>query len=194
MKTGNTASPASLSRPPHRASMEPGHEDREYPPIAPAPIFATVPPQWSPVMKTGNTARTVGGTFADLVPQWSPVMKTGNTACRTGASPSEAGPQWSPVMKTGNTGLGRGHPRLGRRASMEPGHEDREYGRLGCGGAHAAVASMEPGHEDREYSPSTQPRRSSHEQPQWSPVMKTGNTRGGVELETSPGGLNGARS
>ena len=41
-----------------RASMEPGHEDREY---ASAKAFATftVPPQWSPVMKTGNTRRSL---------------------------------------------------------------------------------------------------------------------------------------
>ena len=34
--------------------MEPGHEDREYPATAP-PRRQTRPPQWSPVMKTGNT-------------------------------------------------------------------------------------------------------------------------------------------
>ncbi|ERK50534.1 hypothetical protein HMPREF0682_2490 [Propionibacterium acidifaciens F0233] len=38
-------------------------------------------------------------------------------------------PQWSPVMKTGNTptGVRDDHPHHG--ASMEPGHEDREYRR-----------------------------------------------------------------
>ncbi|ERK50543.1 hypothetical protein HMPREF0682_2493 [Propionibacterium acidifaciens F0233] len=37
--------------------MEPGHEDREYrPPDAPSPS-SIVMPQWSPVMKTGNTQR-----------------------------------------------------------------------------------------------------------------------------------------
>ena len=37
-------------------------------------------------------------------------------------------PQWSPVMKTGNTqpGVRRGRDLV--QASMEPGHEDREYG------------------------------------------------------------------
>ena len=77
---------------------------------------------------------------------------------------------------------------------------------------------MEPGHEDREYSsPSaTEPPRNT---PQWSPVMKTGNTAvlsgrlfkaGGASMEPGhedreyassagplyapPEGLNGARS
>ena len=53
-------------------------------------------------------------------------------------------------MKTGNTGShrqlrGRGH------ASMEPGHEDREYPGEGSRGDRRRLASMEPGHEDREY-------------------------------------------
>ena len=60
-------------------------------------------------------------------------------------------PQWSPAMKTGNTGP---HPR---------GPVSR------CG------ASMEPGHEDREYR--GVPRIAfSAIMPQWSPAMKTGNT------------------
>ena len=37
-------------------------------------------PQWSPAMKTGNTARTREDVAAFIVPQWSPAMKTGNTA------------------------------------------------------------------------------------------------------------------
>ena len=36
-------------------------------------------------------------------------------------------------------------------ASMEPGHEDREYAAGGFMVAKAKLASMEPGHEDREY-------------------------------------------
>ena len=57
-------------------------------------------------MKTGNTylyGLFVGGT---MVPQWSPVMKTGNT----GVLPLNV---FGPLC-----------------ASMEPGHEDREYGSL----------------------------------------------------------------
>ena len=54
-------------------------------------------------------------------------------------------------MKTGNTR----HTAAGGvepgRASMEPGHEDREY-IYGAGYLLTSVdASMEPGHEDREY-------------------------------------------
>ena len=62
------------------------------------------------------------------------------------------------------------------QASMEPGHEDREYAPLPVGSPTPWDASMEPGHEDREYILHT-----AHEvktaRPQWSPVMKTGNTR-----------------
>ena len=36
-------------------------------------------PQWSPVMKTGNTGRATEGRTRHGRPQWSPVMKTGNT-------------------------------------------------------------------------------------------------------------------
>ena len=56
-------------------------------------MMITSMPQWSPVMKTGNTAleHTHGGKLTE--PQWSPVMKTGNTArllrCR-----------WLPVLHT----------------------------------------------------------------------------------------------
>ena len=55
-------------------------------------------------------------------------------------------------MKTGNT---EGHASGLRapHASMEPGHEDREY-RVGRRWVTVRTpgASMEPGHEDREYS------------------------------------------
>ena len=54
-------------------------------------------------------------------------MKTGNTPKGSWKCVGRGGPQWSPVMKTGNTSrlplcLGMQHI-----ASMEPGHEDREY-------------------------------------------------------------------
>ena len=84
-------------------------------------------PQWSPVMKTGNTRRSRLPSSAPGSPQWSPVMKTGNTLSLQDAGFAERMPQWSPVMKTGNTR--RSIPSLlrVRLASMEPGHEDREY-------------------------------------------------------------------
>ena len=58
--------------------MEPGHEDREYAPYGDQSRVKPMP-QWSPVMKTGNTFPGAGGTVTPGRPQWSPVMKTGNT-------------------------------------------------------------------------------------------------------------------
>ena len=91
-------------------------------------------------------------------------MKTGNTAGRVAPAHLTPQPQWSPVMKTGNTR--RGWPAGGGRvpASMEPGHEDREYLVSAMTLAAQGEASMEPGHEDREYaeppaSPSVRPAR-----------------------------------
>ena len=60
------------------ASMEPGHEDREYLDEL-DPIQGHWTPQWSPVMKTGNTHKPPTSTNTPCTPQWSPVMKTGNT-------------------------------------------------------------------------------------------------------------------
>ena len=56
MKTGNTAPASVRIEATGIASMEPGHEDREYwsKVILRGPGNA---PQWSPVMKTGNTSR-----------------------------------------------------------------------------------------------------------------------------------------
>ena len=102
-------------------------------------------------MKTGNTTYGNGYHCCRVVPQWSPVMKTGNTFQVPYVFKTLFRPQWSPVMKTGNTHL----PQLFR------------------GGA--KVASMEPGHEDREYADSAVAREELMS-PQWSPVMKTGNT------------------
>ena len=106
--------------------MEPGHEDREY--FQVPYVFKTLfRPQWSPVMKTGNTTQAeIDRLMADK-PQWSPVMKTGNTPADLRWLREPQKPQWSPVMKTGNTGLVADQVRLAERASMEPGHEDREY-------------------------------------------------------------------
>ena len=83
-------------------------------------------------------------------------MKTGNTGGGRNPPPRKSPPQWSPVMKTGNTSrsLAAGMPR--HLASMEPGHEDREY----------QVQGVIVGPENV---------------PQWSPVMKTGNTRRSVQ-------------
>ena len=84
-------------------------------------------PQWSPVMKTGNTNREDTTMITSAKPQWSPVMKTGNTWSPDERLTWDSPPQWSPVMKTGNTRTGRFPHALEGVASMEPGHEDREY-------------------------------------------------------------------
>ena len=168
MKTGNTHSSEDIPRVQRHASMEPGHEDREYPAPLRVELSRIGKPQWSPVMKTGNTAARPSSSKKTGSPQWSPVMKTGNTnredttmitsakpqwspVMKTGNtwSPDErltwdSPPQWSPVMKTGNTRTGRFPHALEGVASMEPGHEDREYsdgtlpprtGRSGLNGA-----------------------------------------------------------
>ena len=72
-------------------------------------------------------------------------------------------------MKTGNTRRRIPRPRRGQRASMEPGHEDREY-----------IRYIQDARTD--------------DQPQWSPVMKTGNTTALDHLTRATTGLNGARS
>ena len=54
-------------------------------------------------------------------------MKTGNTTRRPDDICKIPTPQWSPVMKTGNTCGAALAARTERQASMEPGHEDREY-------------------------------------------------------------------
>ena len=121
-------------------------------------------------------------------------MKTGNTPVVGRQGDALFGPQWSPVMKTGNTRRRRLAAGMPRHASMEPGHEDREYScpPIACfasptpqwspvmktGNTRSAArpaklveaASMEPGHEDREY----------RSQPPWG--------------RSSARGLNGARS
>ena len=88
-------------------------------------------------------------------------------------------PQWSPVMKTGNTDYDIQRLTLEKSASMEPGHEDREYNQETSIHLSHLCASMEPGHEDREYHPRDSLHHGRHDLPQWSPVMKTGNTGDG---------------
>ena len=65
-------------------------------------------------------------------------------------------------MKTGNTIIRQLHVADPRTASMEPGHEDRDYAREGRAREGRQGASMEPGHEDREY-PSGSSSRSQDE-------------------------------
>ena len=56
-------------------------------------------------------------------------------------------------MKTGNTPCRAICLTRRKDASMEPGHEDREYYAAHDDRVDAMSASMEPGHEDREYAP-----------------------------------------
>ena len=79
-------------------------------------------------------------------------MKTGNTTRRPDDICKIPTPQWSPVMKTGNTCGAALAARTERQASMEPGHEDREYPADLSRSSLNSQASMEPGHEDREYA------------------------------------------
>ena len=104
-------------------------------------------------MKTGNTDELIGLAVARGWPQWSPVMKTGNTRHGSGQTIVNDPPQWSPVMKTGNTRHRRPDRPQPQDASMEPGHEDREYPESIGVALRDGHASMEPGHEDREYMP-----------------------------------------
>ena len=79
-------------------------------------------------------------------------MKTGNTWTDRLSGAGTDVPQWSPVMKTGNTQTTSPVYPVASDASMEHGHEDREYvGHVRDSVRHASPASMEPGHEDREY-------------------------------------------
>ena len=54
-------------------------------------------------------------------------MKTGNTRRHRCGPQLQSEPQWSPVMKTGNTSEQGRSSTVSEHASMEPGHEDREY-------------------------------------------------------------------
>mgnify|MGYP000912235411 CR=1 FL=1 len=95
-------------------------------------------------------------------------MKTGNTQIAQIRQAIVDAPQWSPVMKTGNTYTPR-EKNIQNAASMEPGHEDREYF----------------------------PWSITHDwlyRPQWSPVMKTGNTCSWGCCSPGAACLNGARS
>ena len=97
-------------------------------------------------------------------------------------------------MKTGNTRRVPTDRAASHPASMEPGHEDREYADRWASANRCQCASMEPGHEDREY-PERVSGRSRSNRPQWSPVMKTGNTWPCANPSWGPGTrLNGARS
>ena len=106
--------------------MEPGHEDREY-------------------------TRGVAQATPEDGPQWSPVMKTGNTRFEPLASHHQSKASMEPGHEDREYIDRAPDPVPHRLASMEPGHEDREYLCGGAGLRRRVCASMEPGHEDREY-------------------------------------------
>ena len=132
-------------------------------------------PQWSPVMKTGNTGERAFGAGRAAVASMEPghedreYLLGGRHAVhrvRASMEPGHEDREYAPPR--------RRHLRE-EGASMEPGHEDREYHPDGARRAGYRFASMEPGHEDREYSVIVEGTLQSLT-PQWSPVMKTGNT------------------
>ena len=174
MKTGNT--PAASRRRPmtNRASMEPGHEDREYhgPTSAPKPVPRA---SMEPGHEDREYMRMNGLMDITALPQWSPVMKTGNTTPSPARASLSILPQWSPVMKTGNTRGGCYMLSYTHRASMEPGHEDREYTSPRSISDLSSAPQWSPVMKTGN-TPSRRVRGVEATEPQWSPVMKTGNT------------------
>ena len=130
--------------------------------------FLTLP-QWSPVMKTGNTAPCPDRDYSRIIASMEPGHEDREYTGRRSILPSQLQPQWSPVMKTGNTRERRPDDYRHILASMEPGHEDREYRVDHRQGGPPRAASMEPGHEDREYDEPVDGRL-----PRWGASMEPG--------------------
>ena len=107
--------------------MEPGHEDREYTRVWNECMNLLGMPQWSPAMKTGNTAHFQRALSFVQNASMEPGHEDREYTDPEYAAYSIGKPQWSPAMKTGNTGDAVSGVALGGHASMEPGHEDREY-------------------------------------------------------------------
>ncbi len=96
-------------RVPRYAAMEPGLGDREWCAILAFDRGSNgSPPQWSPVLETGNGRPRSGARSPPRQPQWSPVLETGNGAGYHWMIDMDGVmPQWSPVLETGNGGCGR---------------------------------------------------------------------------------------
>ena len=97
-------------------------------------------------------------------------------------------------MKTGNTIGSELLTAHTYAASMEPGHEDREYRARMARVVRHVTASMEPGHEDREYEFAAHPRSGKHRA-----SMEPGHEDReyaliGFSFLCGSSGLNGARS
>ena len=82
--------------------MEPGHEDREYSAGGTTQDDIELP-QWSPVMKTGNTAGQDGRRGRVDVASMEPGHEDREYSSTQASRSWQILPQWSPVMKTGNT-------------------------------------------------------------------------------------------
>ena len=82
--------------------MEPGHEDREYVEAVVSCVDAGMP-QWSPVMKTGNTPQPAPVESETHRASMEPGHEDREYAVPFTAAVALSMPQWSPVMKTGNT-------------------------------------------------------------------------------------------
>ena len=176
MKTGNTGQLLPCGRP-VGASMEPGHEDREYTDMTRGSAAGRIAS-----MEPGHEDREYAQVDTGSLVAWLASMEPGHEdreylQAKINSDLMQT-PQWSPVMKTGNTCAATFSSDPASCASMEPGHEDREYVRPRANSAYLGDASMEPGHEDREYAHTPDGPGHPHHTPQWSPVMKTGNTRG----------------
>ena len=89
------------------AAMEPGLGDREWVVPETDRRRSVSPPQWSPVLETGNgpgsqlTTASLGA-----VPQWSPVLETGNGG---------SGEILSPALVASRNGARSWRPGMGRR-------------------------------------------------------------------------------
>ena len=108
--------------------MEPGHEDREYGHL----LTITLTPQQKASMEPGHEDReyrtqNMMYTTPNTMPQWSPVMKTGNTADARVPPDSHRLASMEPGHEDREYRAMVGHLALALQASMEPGHEDREY-------------------------------------------------------------------
>ena len=103
MKTGNTAEEQASQKMDNLPQWSPVMKTGNTCALCRCARVVPPAPQWSPVMKTGNTSHVLLGDIQPDPPQWSPVMKTGNTTLMLLVALADDEPQWSPVMKTGNT-------------------------------------------------------------------------------------------
>ena len=205
---------------PPRAAMEPGLGDREWRDRGPE-RGVVGGPQWSPVLETGNGAVFEAERNGVGLPQWSPVLETGNGPhpCRSRAASTRrrnGARSWRPGMgPAGRCSEGWPRCRNGarswrpgmavsalrprgarQRAAMEPGLGDREWWDTAGLRHRAGQAAMEPGLGDREWRYDPTDLHGDSTEPQWSPVLETGNAaaRSATRARRPASRRNGARS